>query len=129
MIAPSATGGKELYLTPYMCLCQVLIIGLVVGLLRLIYFLAVKAKQSSQSAGDAAAGTAESWSAAQESDAPQGIIANAKVQMSGWSSSCRCVCLHCRRVLDPIHNAGLDVVCDCAHQTSSAHHGSLVLHP
>ena len=62
---------------------QVLLIALVVGLLRVIYFLAVRATRATGSAGTATpAVTGESWNAAQAADTPSENVVASKVHQA-----------------------------------------------
>ena len=64
-------------------MCQVLLIALLVGILRVIYFLAVRATHAAGSAdASTPAVTGDSWNAAQTADAPTGNTVMAKVHQA-----------------------------------------------
>ena len=76
--------------------CQVLLIALLVGILRVIYFLAVRATRATGSAGDAApTTTGDSWNAAQAADAPSENSMASKVHQASSITQSLFVLLVC----------------------------------
>ncbi len=82
--------------TPLHHVCQVLLIALLVGILRVIYFLAVRATHAAGSANASTpAVTGDSWNAAQTADAPSGNTVMAKVHQASSSPVIPIICARC----------------------------------
>ncbi len=77
-------------------MCQVLLIALLVGILRVIYFLAVRATHAAGSAdASTPAVTGDSWNAAQTADAPSGNTVMAKVHQASSIPVLPVMCARC----------------------------------